>query len=60
MKQIVVLMSILAVLGCTPTIRVETPDKPLEINLNVKVDHNIKIQVDKELDSVMKKNEDIF
>ncbi|MCB0422559.1 MAG: YnbE family lipoprotein [Bdellovibrionales bacterium] len=47
-------------IGCTPTIKVEMPDKPMEINLNVKVDHKIKIQVDKELENVMDSNEDIF
>lgn len=49
-----------SVISCTPTIAVKTPDKPLEINLNVKVDHNITVKVDKQLDEVMGKNEDIF
>ncbi len=45
---------------CTPTIKVETPDRPLEINMNVKIDHSIKVQVDKKLENVMKSNENIF
>lgn len=50
----------LLIAGCSPTVKVETPDKPLEINMNVKIDHNIKVQVDKELASVMEENDEIF
>lgn len=46
--------------GCSPTVALQTPDKPLEINLNIKVDHQISVKVDKELEDVMKKNESIF
>lgn len=56
---VTVITGILA-LGCTPTIKVEMPEKPMEINLNVKVDHKIKIEVDKELEDVMDNNDDIF
>ena len=47
-------------LGCSPTVTLQAPDKPLEINLNVKIDHKIQVKVDKELDDVMSGNEDIF
>ena len=46
--------------SCTPTVKVEAPDKPLEINLNVKVDHKITVKVDKDLEKVMENNDDIF
>ena len=59
MKLLIVLTSFFGLLACTPTVAVKT-DKPLEINLNVKVDHQITVKVDKELDKVMEKNEDIF
>lgn len=59
-KRLVFGLMILAVLGCTPEIAVKAPEKPLEINLNVKVDHNITVKVDKALDQVMENNEDIF
>ena len=47
-------------IACTPTVAVKAPEKPLEINLNVKVDHNITVKVDKQLEEVMSNNEDIF
>lgn len=48
------------VTGCAPTVALQAPDKPLEINLNVKVDHQISVKVDKQLEDVMQKNEGIF
>lgn len=48
------------VFGCAPTVSLQAPDKPLEINLNVKIDHQISVKVDKQLDDVMSKNKDIF
>nr|WP_206765998.1 MULTISPECIES: YnbE family lipoprotein [Shewanella] len=39
--------------GCTPTVKIEPPDKPIVINLNVKIEHEIRIKVDKELDQLL-------
>lgn len=50
----------IATWSCAPTVALQAPDKPLEINLNVKVDHQISVKVDKQLEDVMKKNEGIF
>ena len=46
--------------GCTPTIKVEAPTEPIVINLNVKIEHEIKIRVDKDLDELFEEESDIF
>lgn len=46
--------------GCTPTVKVEAPDKPIEINMNVKIDHEIRVRVDKELDREFSENPELF
>ncbi len=46
--------------GCTPTVRVEAPEKPITINLNVKIEHEIRVKVDKELDDIFSKDSDLF
>ena len=56
---ICLLLAVLAA-GCTPTIKVEAPDKPIEINLNVKIDHEIRIKVDKDLEKAIESNSAIF
>ena len=46
--------------GCNPTVRVEAPDKPIEINLNVKIQHEIRLQVDKELEGLFDEDSEVF
>lgn len=46
--------------ACTPRIEVAAPDKPITINLNVKIDHEVRVKVDKELDQVLSKNSGLF
>lgn len=45
--------------GCTPRVEVAA-DKPITINLNVKIDHEIRVKVDKELDQVLSQNSGLF
>ena len=45
--------------GCTNKVEISTKD-PIVINLNLKIDHEIKIKVDKELDDVFSDDSDIF
>lgn len=52
--------SILALAACTPRVEVAVPEKPITINLNVKIDHEIRVKVDKELDQVLSKDSGLF
>lgn len=47
-------------LACTPTVKVEVPDKPITINLNVKIEHEIRIKVEKDLDHVLSQDSGLF
>ncbi len=60
MKIILLIFAVIGLCACAPTVALQAPDKPLEINLNVKIDHQISVKVDKQLDDVMSKNKDIF
>lgn len=46
--------------ACTPTIRIEAPDKPITINLNVKIDQEVRVRLDKEIEDLIKANPDAF
>ena len=50
----------LSAAACSPTVKVEAPDKPIEINLNVKIEQEIRIKVDRELDDLFANNPDLF
>ncbi len=57
----VVIGGLLVVTGaCTPRVEVVAPDKPITINLNVKIDHEIRVKVDKELDQVLSDKSGLF
>ena len=49
-----------ALAACQPTVKVEAPDKPIEINLNVNIEHHIKVEIDKDVKQAIDKNPDIF
>ncbi len=48
------------VTGCSPTVKIEAPDKPIVINMNIKIDHEIRIRVDRELDSLLDSKKGLF
>ena len=52
-------LSLLALSGCPPTVQVTASDKPIEVNLNVKIEHEIRIKVDKEIDELFN-DDDVF
>lgn len=45
---------------CGPTVKVEAPEKPIVVNLNVNIEHSLKVKIEKDLDEVIRKNPDIF
>ena len=47
-------------MACTPTVKVEAPSEPITINLNVKIEHEIRIKVDKELDDIFSQDSGLF
>ena len=46
--------------ACQPTVKVQAPDKPIEINLNVKIEQDVRVKVEREVDELFKENPGIF
>lgn len=46
--------------ACTPTLRIEASDKPITINLNVKIDQEIRYRLDKDLEDAIASNPNLF
>jgi hypothetical protein len=40
--------------GCVPRIELATPKDPITINMNVKIEHEIHIKVDKDVENLLK------
>ena len=51
---------LLTVGACTPRVEVAAPEKPITINLNVKINHEIRLKVDKDLDQVLSDDSGLF
>jgi hypothetical protein len=61
MKIFISLFSLLVSISCSPTVRVEPSDKPITINLNVKIEHEVKVKIDKQLENeVFSKDSELF
>ena len=54
----VVIVSMLT--GCTPRIEVAAPKEPITINMNVKIEHEIHIKVDKDVENLLKTQSGLF
>ncbi|MBZ9613605.1 YnbE family lipoprotein [Rheinheimera maricola] len=46
--------------ACTPKVQVALPSEPININLNVKIQHEIYIKVDKQLDELFSDDSGLF
>lgn len=58
---VAILLSLVAGLAaCNPTVKVEAPDKPIVINLNVKIEQEVRVKVDKDVESLVNNNPNLF
>ena len=48
-----------ALAACT-TVKLEGGEKPIEVNLNVKIDQEVRVKLDREIEDLIADNPDIF
>ena len=60
MLKLFAFSSLLLLGACTPKVQVAMPNEPININLNVKIEHEIRIKVDKELDELFNDEQGLF
>jgi len=46
--------------ACNPTVTIAPPDKPITINMNIKIEHEISVKVDKALEDALLKDNSLF
>ena len=51
-RTLMILMLPMAMAACTPTVQMAAPKEPITVNLNVKIQHEIYVKVDKEVDDL--------
>ena len=60
MKKSSFMVLCLAVAACSPTVQLQAPEKPIEINLNVNIEQHVKVSIEKDVQQAISKNKDIF
>lgn len=61
MKPVAALLLLPLALGaCTPTVKLEAPEKPIEINLNVKIEHEVRVSIAKDVSDAIAKDPSLF
>ena len=59
MNRFVMVTAILVLAtACNPNVRVEAPDKPIEINMNINIKHEILIKVEQQVEDLL--TDDMF
>ncbi|MGH7804838.1 MAG: YnbE family lipoprotein [Candidatus Binatia bacterium] len=53
------LLALVAV-ACSPTVKVQAPQEPITINLNIKLDADVRVKLEEAAENDIAKNPDIF
>lgn len=56
--SLLALVFLLPLAGCT--LKVAAPEKPITINLNVKIEHEVRVKVEKELENLFEEEDGLF
>ena len=57
---LLVALWIASLAACSPKVRIEAPKEPITINLNIKIEHEIRVKVDKDLEDLFDEDDEIF
>ena len=53
-------LACLVLAACEPTVRVEAPKEPITINLNIKLDAEVRVKLEEQAEEDIAANPDIF
>jgi hypothetical protein len=60
-RRAAALCGVLLLVGaCSPTVRLEVPDRPIVINLNVKIEQEVRVKLEKGVEEAIQSNPKIF
>ena len=61
LRSPVALAALAMLLGaCSPTVQIQAPDKPIEINMTVNIKHEILVKVEKDVQQLFDSNKGLF
>ena len=54
-----VLIALLTI-ACEPTVKIEAPEKPIVINLNVKIEQEVRVRIEEDVEDLLASDPDLF
>lgn len=51
---------LLGMAACQPTVKVEAPDKPIVINLNVRIEQEVRVKIERDVEELLKSQPELF
>ncbi len=59
-RLLIALATVALLAACAPTVKIEPPDKPIVINLNIKIEQEIRIKIEKDVEALFEDEEGLF
>jgi lipoprotein NlpI len=59
-RALTALVILLALAACTHKVQVEAPKEPIVINLNVKIEQEVRVKVEKDVEDLLADNPELF
>lgn len=59
-RTIALVSASLFFIACQPKVEIVPSDKPIVINLNVKIDQEVRVRLDKDVEDLIANNPDLF
>jgi len=60
LRYIAVGLAPICLLACQPKVQIVPSEKPIVINLNVKIDQEVRVRLDKDVEDLIENNPDLF
>lgn len=57
---LLMMLGVAAMIGCTPRVELALPEKPIEINITAKIDHEVRVKVERDVQELLVKQKDLF
>lgn len=55
-----ILVALMLLASCAPTVKVEAPQEPITINLNIKLDADVRVKLEEQAKEDIEANPDVF
>lgn len=59
-STVLAVTTLLSLAACQPRVALEAPKDPIVINLNVKIEQEVKVKIEKDVDDLFDDNDELF